>query len=362
MQIFLSAFEDVPDPRASNSRHDLRELLVIAFVSVLCGSTSCAEMAAFGRAKERLFRDFLKLKHAIPSHDTFSEVFRVIDPKALDAAFGKVLADVAALLKDGDVIAIDGKALRGARDKDESARTRMMVSAYASRLRLTLATVTADRGTELDAAIEALGLIALKGKVVTGDALHCNRRTVAAINAGGGDWCLALKGNQESLLSDARGCFSNLKDNHPMASTADTGHGRNETRTGIVVSAKALGEYHEFPGLKGFAKVDATRGTGGKVTSQTRYFALSWMPTPKVLLTTVRDHWAIENALHWQLDVSFREDAARNRKDNGPGNIAVLRRRALDVVRRDTSKGSLSIKLKQAGWDEAFLCSVLNGL
>jgi predicted transposase YbfD/YdcC len=350
MQIFLSAFDDVPDPRASNARHDLGELLVIAFVSVLCGSTSCAEMAAFGRAKERLFRDFLKLKHAIPSHDTFSEIFRVIDPKALDAAFGKVLADVAALLKDGDVIAIDGKALRGARDKDESARTRMMVSAYASRLRLTLATVTADRGTELDAAIEALGLIALKGKVVTGDALHCNRRTVAAINAGGGDWCLALKGNQESLLSDARGCFSNLKDSHPVASSTDTGHGRKETRTGVVVSAKALGEYHEFPGLKGFAKIDATRDTGGKVTSQTRYFALSWMPTPEVLLSTVRDHWAIENALHWQLDVSFREDAARNRKDNGPGNIAVLRRRALDVVRRDTSKGSLSIKLKRAGW------------
>ena len=143
MQIFLSAFEDVPDQRASNARHDLAELLVIAFVSVLCGASSCAEMAAFGRAKEHIFRDFLKLKHAIPSHDTFSDVFRMIDPKALDAAFGKVLANVAALLKDGDVIAIDGKALRGARDAGESARTRMMVSAYAARLRLTLASVPA---------------------------------------------------------------------------------------------------------------------------------------------------------------------------------------------------------------------------
>ena len=127
MQIFVSAFEDVPDPRASNARYDLGEVLVIAFVSVLCGSSSCAEMAAFGRAKEHVFRDFLRLKHAIPSHDTFCDVFRMIDPKALDAAFGKVLADVAALLKDGDVIAIDGEALRGARDKTESARTRMMV-------------------------------------------------------------------------------------------------------------------------------------------------------------------------------------------------------------------------------------------
>jgi hypothetical protein len=123
---FLSAFDEVPDPRASNARHDLGELIVVAFVSVLCGSASCAEMAAFGRAKKRLFRDFLKLKHAIPSHDTFSEIFRMIDPKALDAAFGKVLADVAALLEEGDVIAIDGKALRGPRDKDESARTRMI--------------------------------------------------------------------------------------------------------------------------------------------------------------------------------------------------------------------------------------------
>jgi predicted transposase YbfD/YdcC len=352
MQVFLSAFDDVPDPRASNARHDLGELLVIAFVSVLCGSTSCAEMAAFGRAKESLFRDVLKLKHAIPSHDTFSEVFRVIDPKALDAAFGKVLAKVATLLRDGDVIAIDGKALRGARGKNESARTRMMVSAYASRLRLTLATVPADRGAEIDAAIEALGLIALRGKVVTGDALHCNRRTVAAINAGGGDWCLALKANQESLLSEARGRFGGRGEGRFEAVTEETGHGRKEVRKAVVVSAKALAEYHEFPGLKGFGRIESIRETDGKVTSETRFFALSWRPTPEVLLSTVRDHWAIDNALHWQLDVSFREDAARNRKDNGPGNMAVLRRRALDVVRRHPSKTSLSITLKRAGWDD----------
>jgi len=165
---------------------------VIAFVSVLCGSASCAEMAAFGRAKESFFRGFLKLKHAIPSHDTFSEVFRMIDPKALDAAFGMVLAEITALLRDGDVIAIDGKAL---------------------------ATVPADNGTELNAALEALGLIALRGKVVTADALHCNRRTVAAINAKGGDWCLALKANQDSLLSDARSCFGKMKEGHPITNS-----------------------------------------------------------------------------------------------------------------------------------------------
>lgn len=362
MDIFLAAFDDIPDPRADNARHDLGELLVIAFVAVLCGATTCAGMATFGRAKESLFRDFLKLKHAIPSHDTFSTVFRMIDPKALDAAFGRVLADVAALLREGDVVAIDGKALRGARGKGESARTRMMVSAYAARLRLTLASRAAGNGAELDAALEVLGLLALKGKVVTGDALHCNRRTVAAINARGGDWCLALKRNQDSLLSDARACFGKVKDTHPVARAEATGHGRAETRIATVVSAKGLAEHHDFPGLKGFGRIEATREIDGSTTSETRFFALSWLPTPEVLMATVRAHWAIENALHWQLDVSFREDAARNRKDNGPTNIAVLRRRALDVARRDPSKASLSMKLQRAGWDDAFLRNILNGL
>ena len=163
-------------------------------------------------------------------------------------------------------------------------------------------------------------------------------------------------------MSDARGCFGKGRNSDPVAVTEDTGHGRKETRKAVVVSARALGEYHEFPCLKGFGRIEATREVDGKVSSETRYFALSWMPTPEVLLTTVREHWAIENALHWQLDVSFREDAARNRKDNGPGNIAILRRRALDVVRRNPSKGSLSIKLKRAGWDDTFLSSILNGL
>ena len=362
MDIFLAAFDDIPDPRADNARHDLCELLVVAFVAVLCGATSCAEMAAFGRAKEHVFRGFLKLKHAVPSHDTFSSVFRMIDPKALDAAFGRVLAQIASLIGAGDVIAIDGKALRGARDQRQSARTRMMVSAYAARLRLTLATVAADNGGELEAGLEVLSLIALKGKVVTADALHCNRRTVAAINAGGGDYCLALKANQDSLLSDARSCFGKLSPDHPVARQEEVGHGRKETRTAMVISAKGLAEHHDFPGLTAFGRIEACRETAGKVQTETRMFAQSWLPEPEVFMATARAHWGIENALHWQLDVSFREDAARNRKDHGPANIAILRRRALDLARRDTSKGSLSIKLKRAGWNDAFLLSILNQL
>jgi predicted transposase YbfD/YdcC len=257
---------------------------------------------------------------------------------------------------------MDGKALRGARDKDESARTRMMVSAYAARLRLTLATVSADKGSELDAAREILGLIKLRGKIVTADALHCNRRTVAEIVGGAGDYCLTLKANQVSLLSEARSCFSKVSANYPITRQQEVGHGRKETRAGLVVSAKGLAEHHEFPGLKAFGRIESSRETDGKVQTSIRNFALSWMPTPEVFMATVRAHWGIENALHWQLDVSFWEDAVRNRKDNGPANIAILRRRALDVARRDTSKGSLSIKLKRAAWDDAFLLNLLNQL
>ena len=284
-------------------------------------------MADFGRAKEHVFRGFLKLRHRAPSHDTCSTVFRMIDPKALDAAFGRVLAQIAALLGDGDVIAIDGHALRAARDKGQNAgqgmRTRMMVSAYAARLRLTLATVAADNGGELEAALEVLGLIALKGKVVTADALHCNRRTVAAINAGGGDWCLALKANQDSLLSDARSCFGKVAPDHPAARQEAVGHGRKATRTGTVVSARGLAEHHDFPGLQAFGRIESRREVDGKVQTETRHFALSWVPAPEVFMAAVRAHWETRNALHWQLDVSFREDAARNRKDNGPANIAM---------------------------------------
>ena len=197
MHIFLSAFDDVPDPRAENARHELGELLVIAFVSVLCGATSCAEMSAFGRAKESIFRDFLKRKHAIPSHDTFSTVFQMIDPKALDAAFGQVLADLTALLREGDVVAVDGKSLRGARERGESARTRMMVSAYASRLRLTLASATADKGTELEAALEVLGLIALNPHYSPG---RLDGRSEAVC----GRFCLSLGG----VFCERQACFS----------------------------------------------------------------------------------------------------------------------------------------------------------
>jgi hypothetical protein len=220
MQLFLTAFKSVPDPRAENVRHDLIEIVLIAFLAVLCGAQHCSEMAAFGRAKIKLLKRFLKLKRGIPSHDTFSTVLRMLDPKALDAAFGRLTATLAAALAKGGVIAIDGKSLKGAYDKGGKSSPRMMVSAYAAGLRLSLATVEAKDRNEVDAALDVLGLIDLKGKIVTTDALHCNRRMVSTIVEKGGDYCIALKGNQESLLSDARACLGKA------------GHGEEEAASG----------------------------------------------------------------------------------------------------------------------------------
>jgi len=365
MQLFLTAFESVPDPRAENSRHDLVEILLIAFLAVLCGARHCSEMAEFGCAKLKFLKRFLKLKHGIPSHDTFSTVFRMLDPRALDDAFGRLTATLLAALAKGGIIAIDGKSLKGAHEKGEKSSSKMMVSAYATGLRLTLATVAAKDRNEVDAALEVIGLIDLKGKIVTADALHCNRRMVEAIIEKGGDYCIALKGNQESLLSDARACLAEAekltgKKKLPVAKTEDNGHGRIETRTAIVVEAKGLAEHHEFLGLTAFGRLEATRVIDGKIETDVRIFVLSRKLSPKALLATARDHWGIENKLHWQLDVSFGEDAARNRKDNGPANIAVIRRRALDVARLDKSKGSLTAKLKRAGWNDEFMLNLLN--
>jgi predicted transposase YbfD/YdcC len=360
MQLFLAAFQEVRDPRADNVRHDLAEVLIVAFLAVLCGAQHCSEMEEFGNAKLKFLKRFLCLKHGIPSHDTFSTVFRLIDPKALDAAFATLVAAMLQALAGGGVIAIDGKSLKGAYDKGNACAPKMMVSAYATGLRMTLASVAADDGNEVEAALTVLGLIDLKGMIVTADALHCNRKMAAAITARGGDYCMSLKGNQANLLADAHMRLSTRQPAHPTARTETRAHGRIETRVGAVVAVKGLAERHDFPGLTAFGRIEATRNIDGKSATDVRIFALSRRLEPAALLAAVRAHWEIENVLHWSLDVAMREDAARNRKDHGPANLAVFRRRALDVARADKkTKGSVSGRLKRAGWNDAYLLKLL---
>ncbi|HEY8697948.1 MAG TPA: ISAs1 family transposase [Rhizomicrobium sp.] len=359
MNRFVEIFELLPDPRASNSRHDLSEVLFIAFLATLCGATSCVDMEDFGLAKEGLLRRFLALKHGIPSHDTFSAVFRMIDPKPFETLFRTFTAEFAAAAKPGrpkGVVAVDGKALRRAYAAGHSHMPKAMVSLWGAQTRMTLASTLAKGGDEAGAALELIELVALKGCIVTADALHCHREMARRIVAQKGDYVLAVKANQPGLLADAKALIA-ARHAAPSAQTLDGRHGRKETRQAVVAGAKDMAIKHDFPNLKAVARIESQRGADEPVE---RYFLMSKAFAAEQVLSIVRAHWDIENGLHWTLDVVLDEDQARNRKDNGPENLALLRRLALNVARaHPDTKTSMRLKLKRAGWNEDFLFELL---
>src|ERR1044072_9667886 len=230
MDRFSECFEDLPDPRADNALHDLTELLFIALMATLCGATSCTDMALFARMKAYLWQDVLELKNGLPSHDTFSRGFRMLDPKAFEAAFGqfmKALAQGAKIKRPRGVIALDGKALRRGYERGKSHMPPVMVTAWAAQTRMALASALAPENNEAAAAMQLIELLQLKGCVVTADALHCHRAMAKAITERGGDYVLAVKDNQPALLADAKAAIAAAprRGAKPVA-TVDTDHGR----------------------------------------------------------------------------------------------------------------------------------------
>lgn len=361
MQRFAECFSELPDPRADNALHDLTEILFIALTATLCGATNCTDMALFARMKAYLWQDVLVLKNGLPSHDTFSRVFRMLDPKAFDTAFRrfmKAFAQGAKIKRPRGVIALDGKALRRGYERGKSYMPPVMVSAWAAQTRMALASVLAPNNNEADAALQLLALLQLKGCVVTADALHCHRAMAKAIVARGGDYVLAVKENQPVLLEDAKAAIRAVKRKGKTSlTTIDADHGRNEKRVALVAPVPGMAKKHDFPGLKAVARITSKRGTDETIE---RYFLMSQVYSRKDTLRIVRAHWGIENCLHWSLDVTLDEDLARNRKDNGPANLAMLRRLALNVAQAhpDTTV-SMRGKLKRAGWNDSFLFELL---
>ena len=359
MKGFAECFSELPDPRADNALHDLTEILFIALMATLCGATACTDMALFARMKAYLWQDVLVLENGLPSHDTFSRVFRMLDPKAFESAFRrfmKAFAQGAKIKRPKGVIALDGKALRRGYERGKSHMPPVMVTAWAAQTRMALANVLAPNNNEVDGALQLLELLQLKGCVVTADALHCHRAMAKAIVARGGDYVLAVKENQPALLEDAKSAIrSAARHGKTSLKTTDAAHGRNEQRVALPVQDMA--KKHDFPGLKAVARITSKRGHDKPVE---RHFLMSRTYSRKEVLRIVRTHWSIENALHWPLDVTLDEDLARNRKDNGPANLAVLRRLALNVARAhpDTTV-SLRGKLKRAGWNDAFLFELI---
>jgi predicted transposase YbfD/YdcC len=355
---FAECFSDLVDPRKKQARHDLTEMMFIALLATLCGATTCCDIALFGQSKEALLRTMLVLEHGIPSHDTFSRVFRIIDPKSFEKVFRRFTKAFATATKIKGVVALDGKALRRAYKCGQSHMPPVMVTAWSSMTRMALANVLAPGNNEAAGALHLIELLQLKGCVVTADALHCHRGMAKAIVERGGDYVLAVKDNQPGLMRDARAAISAAeRKKAKRATTKEVSHGRKEARTAIVAPVSDMAEKHDFPGLKAVARITSKRGRDKTVQ---RYFLLTQYYKPAELLSIVRQHWGIENVLHWTLDVVLDEDQTRSRKDHAPANLAVLRRLALNIARaHPDTKTSLRGKLKRAAWDDNFLVDML---
>jgi predicted transposase YbfD/YdcC len=361
MERLAACFEGLDDPREDNARHDLLDILVIAFCAMLCGGEDCSDMALFGRAKEPLLRQFLRLPHGIPSHDTFSRVFRLLDPAQFQACFLRFMARFAEAAQG--VIAIDGKTLRRSFDRAAEQSPLHLVSAWAAGARLVLAQVaTEDKSNEITAVPKLLELLSLTGAIVTADALNCQRAIAAQVTEQDGDYVLALKGNQGTLHDDVKLFLDDPAHAAQLSASreVDGGHGRIETRRAFVCTGIGwLQEQHQWPGLKAIGKVERSRESNGNISQETTYFLLSAPLPAERFAAVVRAHWGIENSLHWVLDVTMNEDQSRSRKDHGPQNLAMLRRWALNTLKLEGSKGSIKGKLKRAGWNDDFLARLL---
>ncbi len=361
MDTFFSIFSALPDPRDYTARHDLCEILFIALAASLCGAQSCAEMEEFGKAKRPLLEQFLTLEHGIPSHDTFSRVFRLLDATAFSTIFMRFTAafgTAAKLPAARGVVALDGKSLRRAYDKGRAHMPKMMVAAFAERTRLVLAQTEAPGGRESDAALEIVSLLSLKHCVVTGDALYCNAKIAQAICKAGGDYALKVKGNQPKLLATAKAALAAADETASRAETVDRGHGRHERRTALVVALPKTAK-SPLTGLQAVARIDNWRGEAGKTSHDTHWVALSRCFPASAVLQMVRAHWAIENHLHRALDVVFQEDLSRSRKGNAPRNLSTLRHLTMNILRAHPKKTSLNMKRQRAAWDDTFLIELM---
>lgn len=362
MQKFTKAFRRLPDPRAGNARHELLEVLFIALAAVLCGAGSCAEMEEFGQSKEGLLRLFLKLEHGIPSHDTFSRVFRLLKPQAFELAFRRFMTAFAKAngLNLTGVIAVDGKALRRAYERGGQATPLHLVNVFAVEARMALAQQKAPGRNETAGALEVLDLLCLEGCTVTADALHCHRKFAAAVLDRGGHYVLTIKANRGPLFKAVMQQFARSGQRSTVQQTDRVAHDRSEARRATVMHNTAFAE--RFPGVAAVGRITSRRRLLGQRADPpvVRHYLLSRYISPKRLLGITRSHWAIENRLHWVLDVNFAEDRNRARKDNAPENLAIVRRLALNILRAHPDRKSINLKIRRAGWDDAFLMQLLS--
>jgi predicted transposase YbfD/YdcC len=364
--VFLSYFKDFPDSRQSGKViYPFAEVLLLCLLAVLGGAETFVDIARFGEKKIGLLRRFRPFRDGTPSHDHLGDIFATLDAEEFQRRF---VAWVAALTgAPKDVIAIDGKTLRRSYQKKGGKAPIHMVSAFAARQRLVLGQVkVADKSNEIVAIPALLDMMAIEGAIVTINAMGCQRNIAEKILDKKADYVLALKGNQSTLREDVEVFAAEQKANGfkdtkvSRHQTVDGDHGRIETRTYTAIHDVAwLVERHDWPGLRGVVMVESTREIGDKIERETRFYITSLVLLASALGPIIRSHWAVENSLHWVMDMIFRDDECRIRTDNAPANFTTLKHMAHNLIRLAPGKDSLRLKRKVAAWDDDFLASLI---
>jgi predicted transposase YbfD/YdcC len=366
---FLEYFSDLPEVRIDRcKKHKLIDIITIAILATICGAEHFTEMEIFGKAKQEWLKTFLTLENGIPSHDTFARVFARLKPSAFQERF--LLWTQAVRTKtDGEVIGIDGKTARRSHNKKLDIGPLHLVSAWASRNRLVLGQIKVDeKSNEITAVPELLRLLEIKGCIVTVDALNTQKDTANEIREQGADYMMALKENHPTLYNEVEGIFEAVRadDNADCAistnETVETNRGRTETRHCWSVEAPDwVTGFDEWRDLKSIVLVEATREIKEQRSTELRYYLSSLPPNAARAAQVVREHWGVENSLHWVLDVAFREDDSRVRVGNAAENLALVRKITHNMLQQEkTLKRGTKSKRFLAALDEAYLERVLN--
>ena len=357
MSGLADCFSEIEDHRAGNCRFRLGDLMVLMVAASLCGEHTASDMAMFAKHRKPLLNRIIPYSRA-PSHDTFSRLLRLLDPKSFAKAFGVFAAAFAKALKEQNikpsktVVALDGKALRRAYEKGLSHHPPLVVSAFASETRLCLAAEAVGAENEVEAALKVVELLDLTGKIITADALHCHHRMAGAVVAKKAAYVLALKGNRPDWLAEAERHFA-VRPGKTSAKELAKAHDRFEWRKAEVIATDTA----LTAGHTAFIRITSARNAEEPVT---RYYMASRLYAAKDALAIVRAHWQIENNLHWMLDVHLGEDTTRARKDNAPANIAMLKRIARNILQStDEPKVPISHRIKACRWnDDRFIHAI----
>jgi predicted transposase YbfD/YdcC len=359
---FMEHFSDLKDPRDDkNKKHQLMDILFLVIAAVISGAEGWEAIEAFGEEKLEWLRKYFPFANGVPSHDCIRMVMISLSPKALQGCFARWMQAVVEVAK-GEVVAIDGKTIRRSFDQAEGLGAIHMVSAWAKRNGVSLGQVKTDeKSNEITAIPALLKLLELRGCIVTIDAMGCQRAIAEQIRAQGADYVLAVKANQKELHEALEDYFETAQQAGYRAvplerwEEIDSGHGRVEVRRyQLVPDLSTLPKPEQWKDLQGIARVECERHVGDQISSEVRYYITSLGQDVGRLAEAVRGHWGIENSLHWVLDVTFREDDSRLRSGYGAENFAVIRHIALNLLKREPSKGSLKRKRYKAALSNEF--------